>query len=310
MGATATLYNPYGIAVDRSGHLYVADALNNRIRKISPAGVVSTLAGTGSSGAVNGSAATATFSNPSGLAVDSSGNVFVADYNGFQIRKINPAGVVSTWAGAAGFSGYVDGTGATARFSGPYGIAVDSSDHLYVADQGNHLIRKISPAGVVSTLAGVRESGGYVDGTSGTAKFNNPYGVAVDASGHVYVADSSNNRIRKITPSGVVSTYSGVGILGELNGTAWLATFSVPYGVCLDAAGNVYVADSSNHLIRKVSPDGAVSTLAGVVNEPGHLEGTGGTAKFNRPLGVAVDASGHVYVVDSDNHRIRKLSPY
>jgi sugar lactone lactonase YvrE len=188
---------------------------------------------------------------------------------------------------------------------------------LYVADQGNKLIRKISPAGVVSTLAGVLGTAGYLDGTSATALFGDPYGVAVDASGHVYVADSSNNRIRKITPSGVVSTYSGVGVLGALNGTAWLATFSGPYGVCLDAAGNLYVADSNHHQIRRVSPDGTVSTLAGVVvaggrvaNTAGYMDGTSGSAKFNAPTGVAVDASGHVYVADYNNHRIRKLSPY
>jgi sugar lactone lactonase YvrE len=292
--------------MDRNGHLYVGDYNNQRIRKITPEGVVSTLAGSGGTGFNDGTGGSATFHFPSAVALDSSGNVYVADYNNHLIRKVSPAGVVTRLAGA-GTYGNVNGSGATAKFDSPYGVAVDTSGNAYVADESNHQIRKITPEGMVSTLAGTGTAG-FEDGTGISAKFNYPSGVALDTNGNLYVADASNNRIRKITQAGVVSTLAGMGSSGAVNGAGVTATFGNPSGVALDNNGNVYVADYNNHLIRMISPAGVVSTLAGV-ELVGHLDGLGVTAKFNHPSGVALDTSGNVYVADSNNNRIRKITP-
>ena len=202
-GTEAQFEDPYGLAVDSFGNVYVADESNHRIRKITPADriedrVVSTFAGSGTANSGNGTGTAAQFYFPGGVAVDSSDNVFVADSGNNRIRKITPAGVVSTLAGST--EGFADGIGNTAQFNGPLGVAVDSSGNVYVADSYNHLIRKITPAGVVSTLAGTGTEG-FADGTGDTAQFYFPTGVAVDSYGNVYVADSNNHRIRKITPA-------------------------------------------------------------------------------------------------------------
>jgi prepilin-type N-terminal cleavage/methylation domain-containing protein len=303
-GAAAQFRLPYGVAVDTSGTAYVADYNNHRIRKISPAGVVSTLAGSGTAGFSDGTGTAAQFNRPYGVAVDSSGTVYVADNGNQSIRKITPAGVVSTLAGS-GTAGFSDGTGTAAQFDTPLGVAVDASGTVYVADGNNRRIRKISPAGVVSTLAG---SGtlGFSDGTGTAAQFYIPYGVAVDASGTVYVADTFNYRIRKISPAGVVSTLAGSGTSGSSDGTGAAAQFYYPGSVAVDNSGTVYVADIGNNRIRKISPAGVVSTLAG--STPGVADGTGTAAQFYAPTGVAVDSSGSVYVADTNNNRIRKIT--
>lgn len=184
----------------------------------------------------------------------------------------------------------------------PKGIAVDASGNLYVADDINHRVRKITPAGTVSTLAG--SALGSADGAGTAAQFNRPTGVALDASGNVYVADAKNHRIRKITPNGTVSTLAG-STEGFAEGTSTAARFSEPVGLAVDASGNVYVADSDNSRIRKITPDGTVSTLAG--GSAGFADGTATTARFRSPSGVAVDAAGIVYVADRQNHSIRKI---
>ncbi|WP_205521234.1 putative Ig domain-containing protein, partial [Psychroflexus aurantiacus] len=301
-GGSALFNLPVRVAVDASGNVYVADYGNHRIRKITPAGVVSTLAGS-TQGFADGTGGSAQFNLPVRVAVDASGNVYVADYGNHRIRTITPAGVVSTLAGST--QGFADGTGGSALFNLPVRVAVDASGNVYVADYGNHRIRKITPAGVVSTLAG--STHGFADGTGSSAQFNNPHGVAVDASGNVYVADYSNQRIRKITPAGVVSTLAGSGISGFADGTGSSAQFNDPFGVAVDASGNVYVADFNNHRIRKITPTGVVSTLAG--STQGFADGEGSSAQFRSPTGVAVDASGNVYVSDRGNHRIRKITP-
>ncbi|CAJ0815220.1 NHL repeat-containing protein [Ralstonia flaminis] len=251
-GSAASFYQPIGLAVDASGNVYVADSNNNMIRKITPAGVVSTLAGSTTAGHADGTGAAASFNIPSCVVVDASGNLYVSDAFNNQIRKITPAGVVSTLAGST-TAGHADGTGSAASFSAPRGMAFDASGNLYVADQGNSMIRKITPAGVVSTLAG-STTRGFADGTGSAASFANPSGVAVDASGNVYVADYANNEIRKITPAGVVSTLAGSTTSGSADGTGSAASFNGPYGVAVDAGGNVYVADVFNNMIRKLVP--------------------------------------------------------
>jgi len=301
-GTAAQFNNPAGVAVDVSGNVYVADRNSHLIRKTSPVGVVTTFAGS-SQGYVDGTGTAAQFNYPQSVAVDASGNVYVADIFNHKIRKISPAGVVSTLAGSTG--GYADGTGTAAKFYYPQGVAVDVSGNVYVADYYNHKIRKISPAGVVSTLAG--SSIGYTDGTGTVAQFKYPTGVAVDnASGNVYVADTSNQKIRKITPAGVVSTLAG-STSGYADGTGTAALFNSPYSVAVDMSGNVYVADTYNQKIRKITPAGVVTTLAG--STAGYVDGTGTAAQFGYPIGVAVDnASGNLYVGDYDNNKIRKIT--
>ena len=253
-GVTASFYFPSGVAVDGSGNVYVADLYDNKIRKVTPAGIVSTLAGTGAVGSTDGAGVTATFSSPSGVAVDKSGNVYVADTNNHKIRKITPAGIVSTLAGT-GAVGSTDAIGA-ARFNFPSGIAVGANDNVYVSDTGNHvirLIRNIEGQALVVTIAG-STSPRWEDGAGSYASFNYPMGIAVDAGGNVYVGDKNNRKIRKITPAHVVSTIAGTYQDGSADGAGVTATFSFPSGVAVDTSGNVYVADTNNHKIRKLAP--------------------------------------------------------
>ncbi len=295
--------------MDTSHNVYVADSLNNRIRKITPAGVVSTLAGAGGAGApgyVNGTGATAEFSTLSSIAIDTSGNLYVVEQNNHRIRKITSTNVVSTIAGN-GSAGYVDGTAATARFNKPFGVSVDNSGNVYVTDQSNHRVRKISPDGIVNTLAGTGVLG-TADGMGTTAQFNNPSGIALDSSGNLFIADKDNHLIRKISPSGKVSTVAGTGILGSANGMGTMAQFNTPQGVALDTSGNLFVADSFNNMIRQISSAGQVSILAGVGSQ-GFIDGSGNTATFNHPLGLAVDSSNNLYISDTNNNRIRKIIP-
>ena len=304
-GARASFNSPYGIAVDKSGNVYVADTINNSIRKISSAGAVTTLAGSGSMGSADGTGTAASFNGPSGIAVDKSGNVYVADQRNNLIRMISPAGAVTTLAGS-GSAGSANGTGKAASFNGPNGVAVDDAGAVYVADFGNNLIRKITSAGAVTTLAG-SGSVGSDDGTGTAASFKYPNGVAVDGSGNVYVADFGNDRIRKITSAGVVTTLAGSGSAGATDGTGSVASFYSPDGVAVGGSGNLYVADTDNNSIRKITPAGAVTTLAGS-SVRGSADGLGTAASFYAPAGVAVDSSGDVYVVDTHNNLIRKIT--
>ena len=271
---------------------------------------VSTLAGAaGQKGSTDGTGAAAQFSLPVGVAVDSTGNVHVGDSDNSTIRKITPAGEVSTLAGAARQVGTTDGAGAAAKFNRPQGVAMDSAGNVYAADTGSHTIRKITPGGVVSTLAGFAKRAGTTDGAGAAARFSNPQGVAVDSAGNVYVADGVNHTIRKITPAGVVSTLAGTaGQPGSTDGMGAAAKFRLPQGVAVDSAGNVYVAERDNHTIRKITPAGLVSTLAGAAGLANNTDGAGADARFSSPTGVAVDSAGNVYVADAGNNTIRKIN--
>jgi hypothetical protein len=249
-GTDATFYNPDGVAVDASGTVYVADSGNHLIRKITSAGVVTTLAGTGSPGRANGTGTAASFNYPTRVVLDAGGTLYVSDTLNSLIRKITAAGVVTTLAGS-GSTGSTDGTGTAASFGNPQDLAVDASGTVYVADTGNNLIRKITAAGVVTTLAGSGRAGS-TNATGTAASFDTPYGVAVDSSGTLYVSDTGNNLIRKITAAGVVTTLAGSGSAGSTNGTGTAASFSTPSGLTMDASGALYVADFRNNLIRKI----------------------------------------------------------
>jgi surface protein len=297
-GTSAQFNNPMPLAMDGSGNMYVYDN-NMVIRKITAAGVVTDFAGSrGVRGSLDGTGTMASFDSVNGLAVDGSGNIYAADMGNHRIRKITADGVVTTLAGSS--YGYEEGTGTSAKFAYPRGVAVDASGNVYVADVNNHRIRKITPTGVTSTFAGSTK--GFADNSAASAKFNQPFGVAVDGSGNVYVADTYNHRIRKITSLGVVTTLVG-GAEGEADGTGTSAQFKYPQGIVLDASGNVYV--TSNHRIRKITSVGVVTTLAG--STPGFAEGVGTSAKFHCPTRIAIDVTGNIYVADQNNHRIRMI---
>lgn len=278
-----------GICSDTAGNLYVADEFNNRIRKITPDGMVTTLAGSGLSGSTNGPGTSAKFNCPHGLCVDTSGNVYVVERIGNKVRKIVPDGTVSTFA-----------TG----FLNPYGICIDTNGILYVADSDNYKIKKITPQGVVTTFAG--GNNGYQDGQGTSAGFSSMRGICVDTSGNVFVADYFIHKIRKITPTGYVSTVAGTTI-GYQDGDGAAAQFNYPTGITVDSLGNLYVAEEYNNTIRKIDANGVVSTLAGTIIQ-GYLDGSVTIARFNQPNGVYVDTSGIIYVADSGNCRIRTIT--
>lgn len=297
-GSAASFNNPQGVAVDAAGNVYVSDSFNHLIRKITPAGVTTTFAGTGTLGFSGGSLTSAQFYSPQGLAFDGSGNLYVADQGNNGIYKITSTGAVTILAGT-GLAGYVNGAGTAARFNAPQGIAADAAGNVYVADRSNNMIRKITSTGVVSTFAG---TGAYTlaDGDGPTlAAFNRPTGVAVDAAGNVYVTDQGNTALRKITVAGVVST-----LIGNTTTTALLNSLS---GIALDAQGNMYITDQTGRVLF-ISTQSILYTLAGKSNTSGFLDGSKTTALFSAPTGIAVDASKNVYVADYNNNRIRKLT--
>ena len=291
--------NPVGLAVDASGNIYVADYGNNLIRKISTTGVVSTIAGDSTrSGSSDGTGTNASFNGPAGIAVDASGNLYITDSGNNLIRKINNSGLVSTIAGGDTLA-MANGNGAAASFFQPLGISLDSEGNLYVADAGNNAIRLISPTGAVSTFSTNLDT---------TSLFNNPTGVAVDAENNVFVANYLNNNILKIDQSGKAHIYAGLGNPGNLNGSADTALFYLPNSIVLDGNGNIYVADGINNLIRKIYSNGQVSTFAGN-GQAGNIDSTGTAASFNGPSGLAIDVLGNIYVADTNNNLIRKVTP-
>ena len=307
-GTGARFNYPDAIASDAAGNLYVMDVTNYVIRKVTPAGVVTTFAGSpGVSGSADGTGSAAQFGYPRGIASDASGTLYVADTNSQTIRKVTPAGVVTTLAGLANTSGEVDGTGSAAHFSYPQGIAVDGSSNVYVADNNGNTIRKITPAGVVTTIAGTGFAQGSTDGTGSAARFHSPTGVAVDGSGNLFVTDYNNDTIRKITPAGVVTTFAGqVGVYGGTDGTGTAATFYLPEGITINAAGTLWVACGGT--IRQVTSGAVVTTLAGKNQNGGHDDGTGANARFGDATGVALDSSNNAFVADGVGNTIRQVT--
>jgi sugar lactone lactonase YvrE len=313
-GLETRFNGPSGVAEDSAKNVYVADQINHTIRKVTPAGVVTTLAGlAGYAGSADGAGSNARFRSPSGLAVDSADNLYVADTWNCTIRKVTSAGVVTTLVGLPGMQGGDDGTNSQARFLFPQGVAVDKAGNLYVADTVGATIRKVTPLGtnwVVTTLAGRFDIYDFRNGTGTNAWFHLPSSVAVDSAGNVYVADTINHIIRKVTPAGVVTTFAGgAGLVGSVDGTGTAARFYAPTGVAVDAADNVYVADTYNNTIRKITTARVVTTLGGMPNNIGTANGTGSAARFSNPAGLAVDGDGNVYVADFYFNTIRKGYP-
>ena len=323
------------VAPNANGTIYFTDLCTFTVRYIDQTGAVRTLAGTPPGpGAVDGTGSSAKFAAPvvgtlidsrgvpyydavGGIAVDEAGNVYIADAGNDLIRKITRDQVVTTVAGAVrsgtSLPGSADGIGAAARFNGPRGIAVDGTGNVYVADSGSHIIRKIDSAGIVTTFAGANGVSGSADGIAATARFSRPDGVAVDKKGNIYVADTGNCTIRKITASGIVTTFAGTaGQCIALNGTGTAARFNHPGSIAVDNTGNAYVVElhgsSCNasrcfssieqpNTVRKLSPDGIVTTVAGT--------GTSRSAWFTN---VAVDSAGDVFVTDRSN-QINRITP-
>ena len=312
---SASLNSPYRVAVDSVGNLYIADTSNNRIRKVDVNGTITTVAGNGTSGysGDGGSAVNASLNGPHDVVVDGEGNLYIADNNNHRIRKVDVNGIITTVAGngTQGYSG--DGgpaANATIRF--PQGVAVDSAGNLYIADTSNHRIRKIDLNGIITTVAGIGTSGYNGDsGLATAASLYFPSRMEVDGSGNLYIADTINNRIRKVDSNGIISTVAGNGSFGYSgdSGAATSATMIHPGDMAVDSAGNLYIADTSNHVIRKVDSNGIISTVAG--NGTTGYSGDNGpaiSAGLLQPRGLTVDDVGNLYIADTDNHRIRKVT--
>ena len=319
--SSAVLNEPFGLAVDAAGNLFIADSGNNRIRKVSAStGVITTVAGVGEGGGLttfagDGEPATSAWLNqPFGLAVDASGNLFIADSGNDRIRKVAVNGVITTVAGNGVYRFSGDGGPASsAQLRNPAGVAVDAFGNLFIADCDNKRIRKVSPGGLMSTFVGNGTYGFSGDGGPATAaSLRDPWSVAVDAAGNLFIADLLANRIRKVSAStGVITTVAGNGGWGLAGdgGPATSASLNYPYGVAVDASGNLFIADEQNHAIRKVSPSGVITRVAG--NGTAGYSGNGGpatSAQLNSPNAVAVDASGNLFIADSQNFRVRKVS--
>ncbi len=307
----ASFANPAGLAVDSNNNVYVADARNNQIRKIGADGVVSTIAGSIIAGNADGKGSKASFFYPCAIAVDDKGVLYVTDTENSLIRKITPDGTVTTIAGALtpiNRGNQQDNT----RLDNPRGILVDKQGNVIISDWAKDVIRKITPDGKMTIIAGTGEPGAK-DGLGTAASFYLPQGIALDSKGNLFIADTFNNMIRKMDPSGNVSTFAGKPAprgkknRGSKDGKGPAASFSHPASIAIDKSDNIYVADDMNHKIRRITPDGRVSTIAGS-GQRGADNGDASKSTFFRPVGLAVDKAGNVYIADFQNNLIRKLS--
>ncbi len=322
----AGLVLPTGVAVDRLGKVYISDFGNSRIRVVSPPGIISTVAGDANGAPLIGdqNAISAALNGPTGVAVDSQGNVYFTEGSigsgtglaegDFRVWKVTADGVLNVLAGTglASYSGD-GGSSATAQLDNPSSVALDTAGNLYIADTRNHRIRKVTPAGIISTVAGSGVKGFSGDrGAAVGAQLNSPQGIAVDPNGNLLIADTGNSRIRRVTPEGTIDTIAGNGnssYYGDGTG-ALQASVNHPQGIAVDGEGTVYIADTVDNAVRKIGSDGIITTLAGM-GPPG-FAGDGGPATralLNAPTGVAVDSDGNVYIADSRNQRIRKVTP-
>jgi uncharacterized protein (TIGR03437 family) len=323
----ATLHNPLGLVLDKKGNLYIADNFNHAVREVTPDGNINTFAGNyilsfGFTGD-GGPATAAQLTYPTDVAIDSSGNIYIADYGNFMIRQVTTDGIIHSYAGTNvnGFSG--DGGNATSGLSSnpaelfePFGVALDSSRNLYITEYGDSRIRKVAAGtgtanGNLSTIAGNGTAGFAGDGSAATkAELNVPRGICIDSSGNIYVADWANNRLRKIGSDGNINTITGNGILSYSGdgGTATKAQLNTPGGVAIDAAGNIYIADTGNNVVRQVTK-GVISTFAGTGTAGFAGDGSAANkAQLSGPQGVAVDSAGNVYIADSGNFRVRVVA--
>lgn len=316
VATSAALNYPKGIAVDLAGNRYIADTANFRVRRVSPSGMISTAAGNGINAfsGDGGQAVAASLSDVTGVAVDSAGNLYITDDSNRRIRKVSANGIIETIAGV-GVQGYTgDGGPATAAMLGrAEALALDSAGNLYYADSVNQVIRKIDLKGTITTVAGNGIEGYSGDGGPATAaSLAFPIGITVDTAGNLYIADGNNNRVREVTPRGIISTIAGngTGAFAGDGGPAISASINIPSDVAVDAAGNLYIADAGNNRVREVSPTGIITTIAGTDNNG--YSGDGGPpteAMLNFPWGLAVNPAGAVYIGDRVNSRIRVVSP-
>ena len=321
---SAQVFKPAGLATDSSGNVYIADAYpSDRIRKVSPSGIITTFAGSGISG-YSGDGGPATSAameitgpppNSSSLATDPSGNVYVAEWSSQRIRMISAStGIITTVAGngKSGFSG--DGGPATsAELRYPTGVAVDAQGNLYIADTENYRVRKVTSAGVITTVAGTGSSGAAGDGGAAVNATLDPYSIAIDTAGNLFITDTTNARVRKISTAGVITTVAGGGPGGSFSfggdgGPATSANLNQPLSAAVDSAGNLYIADQNNFRVRKVSTTGTITTVAGNGTAFSGDGGPATSAQLYFSSGVAVDPAGNLYIGDTDNHRVRKVS--
>jgi sugar lactone lactonase YvrE len=316
LATAAGLNHPWGIAIDSTGAIYICDSDNARIRRVSPSGIISTVAGDGVPGASGdgGSALQASLSDVAGVAFDAAGNFYFGDASNRRVRKVTPAGIISTVAGTGiqGFSGD-GGRAISATLNRPTFVVVDPAGNLYITDSSNQRIRRVDLNGTITTFAGNGVAGFSGDGgLANGASLAFPLGMAMDKTGNLYVADANNHRIRRINPSGVITTIAGNGVEGFSGdlGPAISASLNYPEDVAIDGSGNLFIADSGNNRIRKVDSFGVISTTAGTIVNG--FSGDGGPsvdAVLNFPWGLATDAAGDLYIADRVNNRIRKISP-
>ncbi|WIE80883.1 NHL repeat-containing protein [Curtobacterium sp. MCSS17_016] len=304
VGSAARFNLPFSLTPAADGSMIVADQAGQTIRRVAQNGAVTTIAGTGSRGTADGPAATAQFNDPSDVAVDGLGNIYVTDYGSYTIRKITPAGLVSTYAGVPGTAGYRDGPAAQAQFAGAYGLTTDLNGNLYVADGDNRVIRKITTDGTVTTIAGKPGFSGSTDGPVGTGTLSAPRELAFDPQGNLIIVDKSN-RIRRLTPDGALSTVAGDGQPNETDGRGTAASFNTPTGLAVASDGTIYVSDTYGCTIRRITPSGDVTTIAGTPNISGTTDGPASTARFRQLRGLALDPAGNLWATDSANNSIR-----